>query len=129
MKAFQHPRNAILILGLAFMACGSKAPEGPGITNVSVEVAKAKIAEGIAVLDLRTPEEFDAGALPGAININWFDDSFETDVSAAFAKEAPVLLYCKSGGRSSKAVRKMLEMGYTDLVHLSSGWDGWSSTH
>lgn len=125
MMALKHPRNAFLILCLAFTACGSKAPEGPGITTISVEVAQTKIAEGIAVLDIRTPAEYEAGALPGAVNINWFDATFAKDVQAQFAKDKAVLIHCKSGGRSSKAVTMMAELGYTEMYHLSSGWDGW----
>lgn len=76
------------------------------------------------VVDVRTPEEFNQGHLPNAININWYDADFAQQFSA-IDKNETIYLYCKVGGRSAKATEKLDSLGYRNVVNLSGGYDAW----
>lgn len=70
-------------------------------------------------IDVRTPEEFREGHLPGARNIP--HDVIEKNIeSVSTDKDAPIRLYCHSGRRSAIALEKLTEMGYTDVTNEGS---------
>src|SRR5690606_30088591 len=62
------------------------------------------------ILDVRTPEEFESDHIEGAKNINIYDEDFSTQI-AKLDKSRPVLLYCKSGGRSREAAKQLADAG------------------
>lgn len=76
----------------------------------------------IVLVDVRTPEEYNAGHLDNAENINLFDVEFEQKF-ATIDKEETIYLYCKVGGRSAKAQEKLMSLGYTKVINLEGGYD------
>ena len=80
--------------------------------------------EGVQLVDVRTPEEFAEGHLPNAININVNDASFETETTK-LDKEKPVMVYCKSGGRSAKAASILNGKGFKNVSDLDGGITSW----
>jgi phage shock protein E len=70
---------------------------------------KQILKDGGALLDVRTPQEFASGALPGAQNVplNGIPNVLET-----LPKDQPVLLYCRSGARSGMAQRFLAQEGF-----------------
>lgn len=79
-------------------------------------------------LDVRTQEEVDAGVIPGSIHINYYDDNFEDQV-AQLDKEKSYMVYCKSGGRSSKAVSKMKKLGFYNAYNMAGGYTKWKKNN
>ena len=79
------------------------------------------------LVDVRTPEEFSAGHLDNAVNINWFDEDF-TKWFEEVPKDKTIYLYCKKGGRSAKAQEKLKSLGFSNTVDLEGGYDAWSKT-
>ncbi len=78
------------------------------------------------LIDVRTPEEFEAGHLENAVNVNWFDTDFAEKIRALnIDKSVPVYLYCKKGGRSLKASQAMDSLGYTHVVNLLGGYEAY----
>jgi phage shock protein E len=75
---------------------------------------------------VRTPEEFAAGHLPGAININVEASDFDTKV-AGLDESAETLVYCRTGNRSGIATDKMVELGFTDMSDLQGGIEAWAA--
>ena len=73
---------------------------------------------------MRTPEEFAAGTLPGAILIDINSPSF-TDEVDALDRELPYLVYCRSGNRSASAVRIMEDLGFDEIYELDNGIQAW----
>ena len=74
---------------------------------------------GSPVLDVRTPDEFAQGHLAGAVNVDVLDDGFVEAVQAMdLPAEAPVYLYCKSGGRSGQATAALRGMGVAGAVNV-----------
>lgn len=71
------------------------------------------------ILDVRTPEEFAAGHLDGAVLVDIKDPSFDTKL-AALDPSVSYVVYCRSGNRSAQAVERMKAAGFTDLTDLGS---------
>jgi len=125
------------LLGVA--ACGAGAPvvTAPEPTVASAAVAfdgghidAGAFADAIAaadeVIDVRTTEEFAAGHLPGALNI----DIESADFTAKLAELDPqgsYAVYCRSGNRSRVAIDAMAGAGVTATVGLEGGITAWSA--
>jgi phage shock protein E len=85
--------------------------------------AKRLVAEGAALVDVRSPGEFAAGHIDGAVNIPVQDLSSRM---REIPKDRPVVLYCASGMRSGAAARLLRSAGRTDVHNLGgiSRWPG-----
>lgn len=98
-----------------------------GVTLVDVPTFEQKlIAEGVQLVDVRTPEEFTSGHIANAVNININDANFQTKI-ATLDKSKPVLVYCKSGGRSGRASSILKEIGFTNITDLDGGITSWKA--
>lgn len=75
------------------------------------------------LLDVRTPDEFNAGHIPAAVNINVMDNWFVNSVSE-LDKSIPYFVYCRSGARSGRACLIMAEQGFT-VYNLVGGIGSW----
>ncbi len=67
------------------------------------------------LVDVRTPEEFRTGHIPGALNIDVQVIAQRLD---ELPKNKPIVLYCRSGNRSNIAARMLLRAGYSDVYDL-----------
>ena len=107
--------TACSALALALTACGGDDTSGtvPEVANTSqaaaVESAKA---EGAAVIDVRTPEEYAEGHVEGATNIDVQASDFD-DRIAELDRDTTYVVYCRSGNRSADAAERMREAGLT----------------
>ncbi len=91
------------------------------------------LAEGHVYVDVRSEPEFEAGHVPGALNVPLLhqgpagltpNPEFLSVVQQAFGKGEKLILGCKAGGRSKKAADQLAQAGYTELADMSAGWDG-----
>jgi rhodanese-related sulfurtransferase len=88
-----------------------------GLSACSTE--KIDTSSATAIIDVRTAEEFQAGHLDGAININVEGPNFDQEISA-LDKAGEYFVYCRSGRRSAIAVTRMSELGFSKLTDLGS---------
>ena len=96
---------------------------------VDISVFEAKIATPNAQLvDVRTPQEFANGHLENAKNINFNDPEFKQKI-AQLDKSKPIAVYCGVGGRSGKASKILVELGFKDISDLAGGITAWSAAH
>jgi molybdopterin/thiamine biosynthesis adenylyltransferase/rhodanese-related sulfurtransferase len=94
------------------------------IREVDTASAEAAVAQGATVLDVREPDEYEQGALPGAIHIP--RGNLESNVENRIADHgAPVVVYCAGGTRSAFAAKTMHDLGYTDVVSMIGGFNRW----
>ena len=108
----------LLFSALAFTACGSASSE-LSFQQISMDAAITQMAEedNFILLDVRTPEEFADGHIPGAINIP--NESIgENDIAELPDKEQRIYVYCRSGNRSKQASAKLVNLGYTNVVEI-----------
>lgn len=95
------------------------------LAQVSPEALQAMLAgsnDRVFVLDVRTPQEFAAGHVPGAVNIP--HDQVATHL-AEIPKDEEIVLYCHSGRRAGLAAEELAANGYRQLAHLEGDMQGW----
>ena len=80
--------------------------------------------ENIILLDVRTPEEFAAGHIPNAINLNYNASDFTEQVNK-LDKSKTYLVYCKAGSRSAGAANIMSTNGFNTIYNLKGGIMAW----
>lgn len=111
---------ALVVVSLFLAACGSSAA-----TRVDAQGFATTVSDpAVVVLDVRTPGEFASGHLANAINIDVEGAGFDADI-ANLDKTKTYAVYCRSGNRSQVAVSKMTDAGFTNIVELESGINGW----
>jgi molybdopterin/thiamine biosynthesis adenylyltransferase/rhodanese-related sulfurtransferase len=89
-----------------------------------VDAAGAQALDGALWIDIREPDEWEQGHLPGAVHIP--RGNLESRVErAAPDKSRPVVLYCAVGSRSAFAAKTLEELGYTDAHSLAGGIEDW----
>jgi rhodanese-related sulfurtransferase len=96
--------------------------------------AHAKMTtEGFAYVDVRTAEEFAAGRPAGAVNVPFAlttpagqtpNPDFLAAMEQRFAKDAPIIVGCRSGSRSARAAEALAQRGFTRVLDQRAGWDG-----
>ena len=104
---------------------GNSAPTG--YSNLNPNDFGQKITqhtEGV-VLDVRTADEFKSGHLPKAINANVMSNELITK-AGKLHKAKPVFVYCRSGARSARACKTLVNMGFTDVYNMSGGISSWN---
>lgn len=78
----------------------------------------------IQLVDVRTAEEYAAGLIPGAVNIDVKAADFLLRSDSLLDPARPVAVYCKGGVRSRKAAGELVGKGYT-VYNLDKGYDSW----
>ena len=108
----------VMLLGAALSATAQPYNTTQGLEKLISEKAAPYI-----LVDVRTPEEFESGAIPTAVNIPY--DSI-VDKAPTQDKGALVIVYCRSGSRSSMAASMLKRAGYTNVVDFGgiSKWKG-----
>jgi rhodanese-related sulfurtransferase len=84
--------------------------------------------KSVQLVDVRTPEEFKAGHIKNAGNINFYDTDFLTQMNK-LDKNKPLYIYCRSGGRSGKAAAKLKEQGFKEVYDLQGGILDWEKNN
>jgi rhodanese-related sulfurtransferase len=117
-------RNLLLI---ALLATGLSACAQSGGSNLDVTQVAQMISdnENLVLIDVRTPDEFKQGHLEGAKLINFYDANFQEEVKKLDSAKKYVV-YCRSGGRSSKSVSAMKKLGFNDVYNMSGGVLAWN---
>lgn len=112
---------------LALGACGGSTATDTQLELTSVQdvqsIVEAPPAD-LVILDIRTPEEFAAGRLAGAINIDYYADDFEQKLGE-LNLDVPYVMYCNSGNRSSNALPVMDSIGFSEVYELDGGIQAW----
>ena len=97
------------------------------VVETDAETVRQRRDEGeeFVLVDVREPDEWDAGRLPGAVHVP--RGVLERDAEATFPDlDAPIVLYCGGGYRSVLAAQSLGRMGYTDVRSMAGGWRGWT---
>ena len=112
---------SILTSLLSFLGCS-----GRGYTNQAVAEFEAECAKPeVAIIDVRTPEEYAEGHLPWASNVDWKSADFLQRIEAAYPAQTPLAIYCRSGRRSAEAAEALARAGYT-VCNLQGGYMAWT---
>ena len=106
------------------------------ISQISEISCEGYCHDGECVLiDVREPAEYQGGSIPGAVNLPRGVLEFMIHTHPALQcgthpvhekADTRIVLYCQSGGRSALAAQSLQSMGFSDVVSLSGGFEGWT---
>jgi len=101
-------------MGYSFYKGGDyeKRIETTKLVPLDLKKIMAEEPDSVTVVDVRDPEEFSEGHIPGAMNLPL--ENFAAG-SGALDKEKKIVVYCNSGGRSYGAYRKLMKLGYKNI--------------
>ena len=117
----------LLIVLFALPSCVRVNSVGGSFKRVDVEEFKAFIADSaVQLVDVRTPEEYAEGFIPGSINIDV--KKGHEELATKLDPERPVALYCRSGRRSEQAGWVLEKAFFKNVVDLKGGYKAWVET-
>lgn len=117
--------SSFLVLGVVLLACTAASESFPEIEPADLEAVLATDPAPL-LLDVRTPEEFSAGHISGALLIPVQELPDRLDELAAF-KQRGIVTYCQSGRRATKALELLKDAGFQDLRLLAGSMNRWHS--
>jgi len=99
------------------------------ITDVSATEAAAliKVRPDVVILDVRTPAEFAAGHIEGALNIDFKNVNFAAEISKLDTSKT-YLVHCRSGARSTRSLVVFKEKGFKTIIHMNGGIIDWNNS-
>ena len=116
----------ILALSVLVTACSSST-DTQSIDLVSPADAAQVIADdpaGLVILDIRTLDEFNEARLADAIMVDFYAVDF-ADQLDALDKKVAYVMYCRTGNRSSDAVKTMKDLGFVEVYEIDGGIVNW----
>ncbi len=130
----------LLALVLMLSGCSTQGENGtePGgdivWEQITMEEAMKVMEreESYIILDVRRPDEFAAGHIPGAVNlpnetIGTAQSAEDEEIKGVLPdKEQMILVYCRSGNRSKQAAQKLADLGYVKIIEFGGiqDWTG-----
>jgi rhodanese-related sulfurtransferase len=126
-------RAALLLAGLGLLSAlprtlpAAPAQASPPKRVTLAEFDRLRAQTNHVVLDVRTPREFAAGHVPGAVNLDWNSRNFSTQ-AGGLDKSRTYLVYCASGNRSARAVGQLRSLGFTNVIEYPGAWREWSAS-
>ena len=92
------------------------------VPEIDVLEAQKRIEEGAVLVDVREPNEYEEAHIPGSRlePLSTFTEKYKD-----LPKDKPLVMQCRSGARSERAAKYLLEQGYTDVVNLTGGILAW----
>ena len=108
---------------LCFFSCSAQKQPFDSLSPVDFEKLITEKPD-IQLVDVRRPDEFEAGHIAKAVLINVQDSDFITKAKSLLDKSKPVAVYCRSGRRSKEAAQNLAKEGFK-IYELDSGYLGW----
>ena len=122
----------LCLLMVSLIITGCKKNETQTDTNIfksiTIQEAANLVEENInnpdfIILDVRTPSEFAEGHIKGAINIDFYSETFRDELDV-LNKTKIYFVYCRSGNRSGQAMEIMKSLGFSTVYNLSAAGMG-----
>ena len=118
----------MILSAVVLMGCTSCEPPTNTYKQVTAQEAMSmmdSLSSPYIILDVRTPAEFAQGHIPNAINIP-NETIGQQEIAALPDKGQRIYIYCRSGNRSKQAARKLIKLGYTNIVEAGGirQWKG-----
>lgn len=117
----------LILTSLLLSSCAPKSTSSTTYREISMDeaVAMMESEKNYIILDVRTPEEYRGGHIPGSINVP--NESIgDAEIKELPDKDMLIFVYCRSGRRSKEAAKKLLKLGYTNIVEFGGilDWKG-----
>ena len=124
------PPNATLVFEIELLDVSTPVTLGEATPEALLQAQK----DGVVIIDIRREDEWrETGIIEGAETVTAFQASGQVDPdfldsfrSVAPSPDTPVMLYCRTGSRTTSLGNALIEqLGFTDVTHLSDGITGW----
>jgi len=121
----------IFIICLGFVLPSLRAQDSTRIITVTAKEAADLVNKhngdpDFAILDIRTPGEFQSGHLPDAILVDFYSQTFADQLNRLDKKKS-YLVYCRTGNRSTNSLGLFKKLKFDKIYHMSNGINGWKS--
>jgi len=83
-----------------------------------------ELSDDFEIIDVRTKSEYEAGFIENALNIDFFSETFESDV-LSLNKNSKIILYCRTNNRSTKTANLLKKNGFKDINVIEGGITDW----
>jgi len=114
-----------LVIILIAVACGTApAQDAQKISNA--ELVELMKNPNVQLIDIRTPDEIADGFIKDAVHVDFFSDDFLTQMDK-LDKSRPLAIYCRSGGRSGKAMADLKTLGFKEIYDVTGGFNSWKA--
>ena len=118
-----------LVLFIFTIICSCEINPSSSINNVNILNLSELTRDGeYVLLDVRTNEERLNGYIANSTHIDYYDEAFYNKINL-LDRNKPIYIYCKVGGRSSKAATKIINAGFKKVFNLEGGFLKWSSNN
>ena len=123
--------SILLLCAICMLACNSTSTTEKSTTKANFKLSpaefqtKLKSLGKVQLVDVRTPEEYAEGHLENSVNYNFYDDDFKAKLET-LNPNMPVMVYCKSGGRSGKTYNQLKGMNFKEVYDMAGGYSLWS---
>ena len=106
-----------------FFSCGLNGDTSINQVN-SDELLDFIDINNAVLVDVRTNDEYSSGYIENSLNIDYLSDDFSENVEK-LDKNIPIVLYCRSGKRSSLSANKLSKLGFKEIYNLQGGILDW----
>ena len=117
----------MILSAVLLSSCGTSGGSSSSYRRISMDEALEMMNKesGYIILDVRRPDEYAEGRIPGAINVP-NEEIGTSEISELPDKSQLILVYCRSGRRSKEASEKLVKLGYTNRVEFGGiqDWKG-----
>ncbi len=119
----------LCLLGMLCFSCKDTKQTNNEVIRISAqEMQNILELEDVQLVDVRTPKEYKEIRISNAQNIDYLSPTFDDDITK-LDKKKPVILYCKSGGRSAKCAQKLKDAGFEKVYELEGGISKWKHSN
>lgn len=118
-------KSILLIILIVSFSCNQKVETFGEVISVT-QFENETQSEEIQLIDVRTAEEFEEGAIGHALNMDVNEvEEFKNQIEE-LDKSKPIYLYCRSGNRSQKAAKILQDEGFDEIYDLQGGYKAWT---
>ena len=109
----------MILSAILLSSCGTTGSSSSGYRQISMNEAVKMMRDekDYIILDVRRPDEFAEGHIPGAINVP-NEEIGTAEIAELPNKSQLILVYCRSGRRSKESSEKLVKLGYTNIVEF-----------
>ena len=135
-------KSALLLMGCALVLSCSNEPAAPEVSpdapaaqsapthqNINPGQAQELLAGEVppTVLDIRTQFEVNAGQIEGSLHLDYYAKTFREELGK-LDRDKPIIVHCRSGGRSTESLGLFKELGFKNVYHLDGGILAWEKS-
>ena len=125
-KTFNMKNLFFSLMAALGLCSGCTAQDGVEVLTPQEFIAAAEADSAAVILDVRQPDEFAAGHLAKAVNLDWLNPSAFSEGMTKLDKDHTYYIYCRSGRRSNAAASKMKREGFR-VFDMKGGYLQWTS--